>query len=827
MTGALRSGLAQLRAVFERHADRHLTIPIDAPEGISACWRSGRIEVGLPDLGEGRDGALPPFVLESATARSVSGQGGARTLSLRLGHGESSALLSGGGLAAGVRLSAPSRKRLERARRAHVWTFATVLAAASPHLLRWLGDRTDPARVARLRDALGLSHVTPARDLDPSRLTPVPAPLLPRPDRPVVLVLPVHQAFDLLPEVIHRIERYTDLPFELVVVEDASPDARIRPWLRERLAGFRAGRVHLIENARNLGFVASANLGLEVAVQAGAHACLLNTDSFVPAGWASRLFHPILADPGTVASATPFSGAAGLTSVPAIGAGGRLPRGLADRLDRLAQERFGARAVELPTGMGFCMAMSAEFLRRFPSLDPVFGAGYGEETDWCCRVTAAGGRHLAVGGLFVDHLGSASFGREQRDRRAQKAAAMIRDRHPGYEVSVARFVEHDPLLTERLALGIALAAAQEPPLPIYLAHSLGGGAEADLVRRLQALTEAGGRGLVLRVGGLRRWQIELHGPDHSPVTASTDSVALIHQMLAPVARRHLIYSCGVGDHDLATLPDVLLSLVPHKTDRLEMLWHDHLPVSPSFTLLGSDGWYHGVPGRGCPDPAHSLRRANGRPVSPGAWQDAWARVIARADRIVVFSPFCVDLIRQVWPDLDPPIVLLPHPVPSLPGPLPLPAGGTSLGVLGNMRMHKGAEVVTRLARLCPRLTIKVVGAFEPGLAVPANVEILGAYRRDEIPDIARGAGIGAWIIPSIWPETFCHALHEALATGLPVVGFALGAQGGTLETARADGKPVIAVPAGADPLEAAAALRAGLCEVAALLAGLVDPPPKG
>ena len=36
--------------------------------------------------------------------------------------------------------------------------------------------------------------------------------------------------------------------------------------------------------------------------------------------------------------------------------------------------------------------------------------------------------------------------------------------------------------------------------------------------------------------------------------------------------------------------------------------------------------------------------------------------------------------------------------------------------------------------------------------------------------------MGCWLIPSIWPETFSYAVHEALATGLPVFVFDLGAQ---------------------------------------------------
>ena len=37
-------------------------------------------------------------------------------------------------------------------------------------------------------------------------------------------------------------------------------------------------------------------------------------------------------------------------------------------------------------------------------------------------------------------------------------------------------------------------------------------------------------------------------------------------------------------------------------------------------------------------------------------------------------------------------------------------------------------------------------------------------------------GITKWLIPSVWPETFSYTTHEALATGMPVYCFDIGAQ---------------------------------------------------
>ena len=104
-----------------------------------------------------------------------------------------------------------------------------------------------------------------------------------------------------------------------MLIEDASTDARVRPFLRDWAARQTRpntpGRVELIENETNLGFIGAVNRGLEVARAAGHPVVLLNSDAFVPAGWAGRLIAPMLAD-DSVATVTPMSNDAEIFSVP-------------------------------------------------------------------------------------------------------------------------------------------------------------------------------------------------------------------------------------------------------------------------------------------------------------------------------------------------------------------------------------------------------------------------------------------------------------------------------------------------------------------------------
>jgi glycosyltransferase involved in cell wall biosynthesis len=104
-----------------------------------------------------------------------------------------------------------------------------------------------------------------------------------------------------------------------------------------------------------------------------------------------------------------------------------------------------------------------------------------------------------------------------------------------------------------------------------------------------------------------------------------------------------------------------------------------------------------------------------------------------------------------------------------------------LGVLGNLNAQKGARVIQRLARHLasggdPR-SIVVIGNVDASIPLPARVRIHGGYDRDHIAELTPRYGIAAWLVPAIWPETYSFAAREALATGLPVIAFDIGAQG--------------------------------------------------
>ena len=664
--------------------------------------------------------------------------------------------------------------------------FLIACAQVLPAAYGWYRKREPRYRTA-IRRALGLEEGTGFGPLDPALLPQEIPPETTTLPAGLVVVIPVYNAFDVLQDCLARVAAHTDLPWRVVLVDDASPDPRIRPALQDWLAGithpqFCGGQLCPLDE--NKGFVGAANLGLSTARAMAPDwpVVLLNTDAFVPAGWAARLLAP-LADPA-VASVTPFSNAAELMSVPAIGGGREIGAGMADRLDRMAQN-FPPRApsprADMPTGVGFCMAMAPQFLTRVPQFDTAFGKGYGEEVDWCRKTAAMGGRHVAADRLFVEHRGGASFGSATKQAAIARSSAVISRRYPAFDGMVQAFVTQDPLRTQRLVLGLALAAdlAGDDPVPVWIAHNMGGGAEFWLREQIAATSALGQLSVVIRVGGLQRWQVELHGA--SGVTGATmPDFAQVAELLALLPRKAVTYSCAVGDSDPLALPAHIRGLCG-PDDRLAVVMHDYFPVSPSFTLVDSDGLWRGVPiGGERRDRAHETSRPDGRKVSLADWQETWGALLRNADAITVFDDSGAKIIRAVWPDLDPArIHVRPHAMPPLPPPVAKPQGKPVIGMLGNLNPQKGGAVVLGLGKELARegVGIVLIGDIDPNLARPKGLVVHGPYARADIGKLVARYGITHWIFPALWPETFSYTMREILATGLPVMALDLGAQG--------------------------------------------------
>ncbi len=241
--------------------------------------------------------------------------------------------------------------------------------------------------------------------------------------------------------------------FAPIVVDDASPEPEITSYL-DALA--RDGRVELVRNERNLGFVHSVNRGM--GLHPDRDVVLLNSDAEVANDWLDRLRAAGYAH-DKVATATPFSNNATICSYPFEGWHEGLPGtlGLAE-LDRLFARTNAGLTVDIPTAVGFCMFIRRACLAEIGAFDAGrFGRGYGEENDFCMRAGKAGWRHVLAGDVFVFHEGGVSFSDERFDLIRAAGVALVAV-HPEYNRMVHEFIIADPARGFRDAIDLARMA---------------------------------------------------------------------------------------------------------------------------------------------------------------------------------------------------------------------------------------------------------------------------------------------------------------------------------------------------------------------------------
>lgn len=605
-------------------------------------------------------------------------------------------------------------------------------------------------------------------------------------EHPATIIMPVFNGAEFVRDSARRVIVQLRPGDRFLIIDDAS-DCPNTQSLVASLARDYAETVDLVRLPQNLGFVAAANIGLQRALERDAHVVLLNSDAFVPANWIARLLAPFANS--EIASSTPMTNAGEIVSIFKPGAKASLIVESVDEIDQTANLlNDGANLADLPTAVGFCMAINKNWLRAFPAFSTAFGRGYGEEVDWCRRVSVAGGRHVAVPNLFVGHYAGASFGDDEKEvslRRSQRQLAKL---HPKFPGEVRRFKASDPLFSHRIALGLAyLSANCKRGVTLLIGHSLGGGAETVLQRKLAKLTRNEGGAIVLRVGGPKAWRLQLFS-GNIEVSVDLECTEDIVALLRPVTPLHVIYSCGVGAAEPDRLAQNILRIVGETSASLEMWFNDYFPVSPSYCLLGSDGVYAGVPESASIDPAHGSVSKDGNAVTNEAWRAAWARLMSKADHLVVFSDTSRLIVEAAFPQETGKIDVRPHQTT-----LERTQDSRSenryrnLGVLGNLNRAKGAYLVAEIAQGCAALnpTRKLVhiGSLTPNAPTHPNLLSTGSYQIDEIVDLAKRYEIGAWIMPSVWPETFSFTTHEMLATGLPVFAFPLGAQKEAVQSA--------------------------------------------
>jgi O-antigen biosynthesis protein len=234
--------------------------------------------------------------------------------------------------------------------------------------------------------------------------------------------------------------------FQILVVDDASPE----PDIKDRIASLAAaGQIQVLTNAANLGFVGSINRAIQHAT--AGDIILLNSDTLVPPGFASRLA-AVANQEKNIGTVTPISNNGEFLSFPIP----NIVNSLENYDEVVVRDQAAAKAnagmtVDLPSGIGFCLYITRRCLNAIGGLSEEYDRGYLEDVDFCLRAKAQGLRSVCAPSIYVGHFGSRSFGKEKRALVVKNLDALDRN-FPGYRSGCKAFVDADPLRPARAAL---------------------------------------------------------------------------------------------------------------------------------------------------------------------------------------------------------------------------------------------------------------------------------------------------------------------------------------------------------------------------------------
>lgn len=267
------------------------------------------------------------------------------------------------------------------------------------------------------------------------------------------VVVPVYNAASELQNCLSSLESTIPAGTEVIIIDDASTAGEVgtvlNSWQGRRNEGWCYFR-----NDSNLGFVATANRGMALC---GGDVVLLNSDTVVTPGWLEGLQRCMASDPA-IATATPWTNNGEIASLPEFCQSNPVPDDLA-AVAALIASTGTAHYPDLPTAVGFCMAISRTAIDRVGLFDAgLFGKGYGEENDFSMRVAESGMRNVLCDDVYVAHVGGCSFGPTGL-RPGEDSMRRLLSRHPAYLELVHAFISTDPLAQRRNCLVQALHRA--------------------------------------------------------------------------------------------------------------------------------------------------------------------------------------------------------------------------------------------------------------------------------------------------------------------------------------------------------------------------------
>lgn len=598
------------------------------------------------------------------------------------------------------------------------------------------------------------------------------------------VIIPIYNAYDDVIECIESVIKNTEFSGNhLYLINDASPDDRIKPML-EKYAKKYKKEIIFLNNEVNLGFVGTVNRGMKESKN---DVLLLNSDTEVTANWLKKMSECAYSS-DSIATVTPLSNNATLASVPKSYYPNDLPKGYTlEEMGKLVEECSYNDFPDLPTGHGFCLYIKRDALDKVGYFDEEsFGKGYGEENDFCFRCLNYGYRHVLCDNTYILHKESKSF-LESKKELIESGTKVIESKYPEYKRRLELWIHNKPIDYIGKNIEMSIYSKKNKKVNIlYVIHDWDlnhlGGTTMHVWDLIEKMNNKYNFHILTYENGMYKVFSYFDGEEFVmdfPMVSNTMNLFNYHsseykKMIEKVVDMYNISFVHV--HHLLNHYFDIIDVFIEKNISYIISLHDFYSQCPLINKLQDGVAYCGEN----PDSSkcnQCLLKKFKVNMDIDTWRKKWKYVLEHSKKIIVPSNSTKEeylkMYNYDYTVIEHGINLIKHK-----SNLELCDKENDIAFIGGIGVHKGSKILEEFIakKMIKKCKIHLFGIIDSQFQ-KSNKHFInhGVYKRDELHKLLSENNIKVICLFSILPETFSYTMQEAMACGIPVISFNMGA----------------------------------------------------
>ena len=605
-------------------------------------------------------------------------------------------------------------------------------------------------------------------------------------EKPIDIIIPIYNGFEYLDKLFNSIYNSTQINYRLIIINDNSSDSRVLSLL-ERLNfdnDIYCKEMIILNNEQNLGFVQTVNRASKLVNN---HFVLLNSDIELPKNWLERLIRPLYEyKKNKIASVTPFTNKGVYFSYPINKENNELINNLTlEEIDNAFQNInpiFIDKQI-IHSGMGYCMAINYDCWKEIGEFDEeLFEKGYGEENDWCFRAIQKGYINILVPNLFVYHKHSGSFGNEEREKLVKNHLSILANKYPNEMELCKKFDLENNFLLYRLYASFNFTKTYSKNLLFIDFEMYSGGAYIYSQNKIKSFINEGYNVITLRHHAINDTFKIFFTNINDKECIYLDHIAEFDIILNELNIKYVFINNLVflQNKKLCILFNSLVKNKKIYKYQLEYVFHDFFSICQSSFLVNSKNIFCGIPDTKICKECNVLEKD----LDINIYRKMWYKLLSTTDRLTCFSKASYNIITNIYPNIKDKLNIIPHEVlvhyntkynPTWKNDI------LNIGFFGNFHPVKGSNIILELDNKLMNSNIKYsIKLFGEKTAYyntrkHHNINYIGRYEKNNIPNLLNSHYIDIVIFPSICPETFSYVIQELMEAKVPIICFNLGA----------------------------------------------------